>query len=70
MNVSVEKKRYFLAQAPGDIDWYLIPVTMHDQFIEWCQCEFFDTQYISYKSFFQPHKLVDGKNNHWEFIIV
>jgi hypothetical protein len=70
MDISVEKKRYFLAQAPGDVNWLLIPVTMRDQFIEWCKCELYDEEYTKYRNVFYPYLLVDGKNNHWEFIIV
>ena len=63
-------QHYFLAQAPGSIEWYLIPTEERHLFVDWCKQEFFDDGYAYWKDRFEIYKLVEGKNNDREFIIV
>lgn len=64
------QQKYFLSQAPGSIEWYLIPVEHRGIFIEWCKCELYDEEYQHLSTFFGGYVLIDGQHNEREFTIV
>lgn len=49
---------FFIAEAPGSTEVYMIPEDTREDYLMWCECELFDEKWQQFHTIFKQHQIV------------